>query len=71
MKATTWVNIFYLKENQKTVVRKTLAKKKMDVGEMIDVLEENKDMLIKKVRGLGPVTYEKLINKLKEKVNSN
>lgn len=43
----------------------------MDVGEMIDVLEENKDMLIKKVRGLGPVTYEKLINKLKEKVNSN
>lgn len=71
MKATTWVNIFYLKENQKTVVRKTLAKKKMDIGEIIDILEENKDMLIEKVRGFGTISYERLLNKLKEKANSD
>lgn len=57
--------------NRTKEFRKTLAKKKMDIGEIIDILEENKDMLIEKVRGFGTISYERLLNKLKEKANSD
>ena len=66
-----WLDSQKNPRNRTQEFRKTLAKKKMDIGEIIDILEENKDMLIEKVRGFGTISYERLLNKLKEKANSD
>lgn len=63
-----WLSMLESSRNPEEYCEGILSVKKLSVGDLISIFEENQNTLIKKIRDFGPSAYEKLMRKLKEKV---
>lgn len=62
-----WLSMLENSRNPEEYCEGILSVKKLSVGDLISIFEENQNTLIKKIRGFGPSAYEKIMQKLKEK----
>lgn len=62
-----WLNMVESSRDPEEYCEGILSVKKLSVGDLISIFEENQNTLIKKIRGFGPSAYEKIMQKLKEK----
>lgn len=62
-----WVSMIETSKAPEKYCEGIISLEKLSVGDLISIFEENRDTLIKEIRGFGTCAYGKLMRKLKEK----